>query len=238
MTRKEQELELWNNYRGGNTAAKKELIGSLKPVVRSQVNRFKNSGIPISALELEGYRLTSHAIDTYAPEKAQLNTHVINNLKKLSRFVTTYQNVGHIPEPRALLIGKYTAIKSNLHNDLGREPTVEELSDALNISTVEITRLQTELRKDLSMELPSADEDAGGFYMYVRPDETDPRLQRALEFVYFDADPVNKKILEYTFGIGGTPLKKLNEIAKELNLSDSSLKRRKKKLAQEIKELL
>jgi len=88
------------------------------------------------------------------------------------------------------------------------------------------------------MELPSADEDAGGFYMYVRPDETDPRLQQALEFVYFDADPVDKKILEYTFGVGGTPIKKFNEIAKELELSDSSLKRRKRKLAKEIKELL
>ena len=238
MTKKEQELETWNRYRTGDTAAKKELMGSLKPVVRSQVGRFRNSGIPISALELEGYRLTSHAIDTYDPDKAQLNTHVINNLKKLSRFVTTYQNVGHIPEPRALLIGKYNAIRSNLQNDLGREPTVEELSDAMNISTTEIDRLQTELRKDLSMELPSADEDAGGFYMYVRPDETDPRLQQALEFVYFDADPIDKKILEYTFGIGGSPLKKFNEIAKELNLSDGALKRRKKKLAREIKELL
>jgi len=237
MTRKEQELELWSNYKSGNKEAKRELIGSLKPVVRGQVNRFKNSGIPISAIELEGYRLTSHAIDTYAPEKSQLNTHVTNNLKKLSRFVTTYQNIGHIPEPRALLIGKYNNIRSNLQDDLGREPTIEELADALSVSPVEITRLQTELRKDLSMEMPSAEEDAGGFYMYVRTDETDPRLKQALEFVYFDADPIDKKILEYTFGIGGTPLKKLNEIEKELNLSDSSLKRRKKKLALELKEL-
>lgn len=235
---KEQELELWNKYRSGDLTAKKDLMTSLRPIVKNQVNRFRNSGIPPIAMELESYKLVSHAIDTYDPSKAQLNTHVINNLKKLSRFVTTYQNIGHIPEPRALLIGKYNNIYDNLQNDLGRDPTVEELADAMNLPVIEIERLQLELRKDLSMELPSAEEDGGGFYMYVRPDDLDPRKKQALEFVYFDADPVDKKILEYTFGLGGTLKKKSNEIVKELRLSDAELKRRKINLAKNIKELL
>lgn len=238
QTKQKQELELWNRYKMGNEDAKRELLYSLKPVINSQVSKFRTSGLPVPAIELEGFRLTAKALDTYDPQKAQLNTHVINNLKKLSRFVTSYQNIGHIPEPRALMIGKYNATYQNLKDDLNREPTILELADNMHVPPIEIERLQTELRKDLSLELPTDDEDEIGFYMYTRPEDVDPKKKQALDFVYFDVDNVDKKILEYTFGLSGTPKLKFNEIALRLKISDSTLKKRKKRLATQIKELL
>jgi len=232
-----QELELWTRYKAGDEEAKKELIYSLKPLINSQVNRYKGSGLPLISIELEGIDIASNALDTYEPSKSQLNTHVVNNLKKLSRFVTGYQNIGHIPESRVFLIGKYNAIFENLSNDLGREPTIFELADAMSISPVEIERLQTELRKDLSMEL-AGDDEQKGFYMFARPEEEDPRAKQAREFVYFDADAIDKKILEYTYGIGGVPRLKFNEIIRRLKISDSNLKKRKKDLANRINELI
>lgn len=238
MTIKNTELELWNKYKSGDISAKKQLLSSITPIIRSQANKFKGAPIPMTAIELEGFRLASHAIDTYEPEKAQLNTHVINNLKKLSRYVTNYQNVGHIPEPRALMIGKYQALHSNLTEDLGREPNVYELADAMQVAVPEIERLQLELRKDLSMELPAADPELGGFYSYVRPDEPDPRKKQIYEFVHFDSDPINKKIMEYLFGLFGTPIKTKPEIAKLLKLSEEEVTSRSKDIAKELNSYL
>ena len=232
-----KELELWNRYKSGDNEAKKELIFSLKPLINSQVNKYRGSGLPPISIELEGIDIASNAIDTYDPSRSQLNTHVVNNLKKLSRFVTNYQNIGHIPESRVFLIGKYNAIFENLTADLGREPTVFEIADAMSIPPVEVERLQTELRKDLILEIPGED-DNKGFFMYARPEEEDPRFRQAREFVYFDADSIDKKILEYTFGLGGAPKLKFNEIVKKLKISDSNLKKRKKELAKKINELI
>lgn len=234
---KERELDLYNRWRRGDTAAKKELLGSLEPLIRQQVNKFYKSGIPEFAIRAEGFKLASGAIDTYDPNKAQLNTHVTNYLKKLSRFVTNYQNVGHIPEPRALLIGKYNTIYSNLESDKGREPTVAELSDAMQLPPAEIDRLQTELRADLSLTLDE-DEDEVGFYAFTREEESDPRVRQAIETVYFEADPIDKKIMEYHFGLYGTPKLKSKDIARKLNLRDAELKLRKNKLGEEINELI
>lgn len=236
---KQRELDLWTRYKtGGDMDAKRELIASLKPIVNSQVSKFKTSGLPVSAIRLEGINLTSQAIDTYDPSRAQLNTHVINNLKKLSRFVTNYQNVGHIPEPRALLIGKYNACFENLKEELGREPTVIELSDAMHLPLVEIERLQLELRKDLSIEYSSGESDeAEGFYVFTR-DADESKKENAIQFVYFEADPIDKKILEYTFGLNGTQKLSFGAITKKLKINDAELKRRKKDLATQITEML
>ena len=213
-TLKQKELELFNQYRSGDNEARTKLLTSLKPLIRGQANKFTNSGLPPMAIELEAHRLASDSLNTYDPSKAQLNTHVTNWLKKLSRFVTNYQNVGHIPEPRALIIGKYNAIFDNLEADKGREPTITELADAMNLPPVEIERLQTELRKDLSISLPEDKEDIGGFYFHAKPGSFN-KSKEALEFTYFDADPIDKKILEYTFGIGGQGILRNKDIQKE-----------------------
>jgi DNA-directed RNA polymerase sigma subunit (sigma70/sigma32) len=211
----------------------------LTPLIRNYANKYKNSGLPYESLELEGKRLAGQAIDTYDPQRGtQLNTHVATYLQKLNRFTNDYQNVGHIPEPRAAIIGKYNVIFDNLKAEKGREPSIEELSDVMQVSQAEIVRLQSELRADLHMELPSSDEDGKGFSYYVMPNESNPQLREALEFVYFDAEPVDKKIMEYTFGLAGAQQLTGQEIKNKLNLTETDFRRRKDKLSNEIRQLM
>lgn len=108
----------------------------------------------------------------------------------------------------------------------------------MQVSESEIERLQNELRSDLHMELPSAEEDPGGFYIYVRPQTSDPKLQEAFDFVYHDSDNTDKKILEYTFGYGGSPQITSQEIKRKLKLTETQLRRRKENLARQMKELM
>lgn len=234
---KERERRLFQEYSAGSTTAKADLMQSLAPVIYGQVNKFKGSGLPDIALELEAKDLAYKAIDTYDPTKAQLNTHVTNSLKKLSRFVMNYQNIGHIPEPRILMIGKYNTIFDNLEAELGREPTVIELSDNLQVSIAEVERLQSELRKDLSMTLQDDDDD-GGFYFYAETPGEDPAARQAIEFVYYDADPIDKKIMEYRFGLSGVRRLSSKDIALNLKMSPSALKKRELKIAKEIRGLI
>mgnify|MGYP000874197948 CR=1 FL=1 len=236
--KQDNEMLLWQQYKNGDSSVKKTLIRSLEPVIKSQVNRFRNSGLPIPALELEGKRLAGIAIDSYDPTQSQLNTHVINNLKKLSRFSTTYQNIGHIPEPRALLIGKYNTIYANLEDDLGREPTLYELADRMHIPPAEVNRLQLEMRNDLQMELPS-DEDEGGFYMYVAPEMEDRKKRMALDAVYDDADNINRKILEYRIpGLGNDKKLSDGDIKLALGLTETDYRKRRDYLADQLKILI
>lgn len=239
MGKKEDEFGLWKQYKEeGDREAKKELIHSLTPLIRSQANKYKNSGLPYKALELEGRKLASKAIDDYDPDQgAQLNTYVTTHLRKLSRFTNQYQNVGSIPEPRALMIGKYKTVFANLEEQKGREPSISELSDAMHVPPVEIERLQSEQRNDLHMEFPSDDDEAGGFFSYVAPEGEDPILRQALDFAYHDSSNLDKKIIEYWFGYGGVEKLNAKQIKEKLKLSETDLRKRKERIAGRIREL-
>jgi RNA polymerase primary sigma factor len=236
---KEEELRLWEQYKYQNDReAKKKLIKSLRPLIQKRANQFRNSGIPMTSIELEGMKLASQALDTYDPTKSALNTHVTNYLKKVSRFVTQHQNVASIPEPRALMLGKYKTIYSNLEDEKGREPTISELADAMNISQAEVERINLEQRAELGIDFESDDDEGGGFFFDVNPEAQTSPTERALGYVYFESDPVDKKILEYSLGIGGVPKLNLGETKKRLKLSDSEFNKRRRKLARDINELL
>ncbi len=236
---RQHEMELFNRYKAGDELAKRDLLKSMAPVINGQVNKFSSSGLPQTAIKLEGQKLTMQAFETYDPTRSQLNTHVTNYLKKLTRFVGNYQNVGHIPEPRVLIIGKYKTIFDNMKEEQGREPNSFELADAMKVSVAEIERLQLELRSDLSTSIISDDEDdTGTFYKYVSQDGMDPKLKEAVDFVYFDADAKDKKILEGTLGIYGSQIKLAKDLSLSLGMSDAELKRRKEALAKEIKDLM
>jgi DNA-directed RNA polymerase sigma subunit (sigma70/sigma32) len=198
-----------------------------------QVNKFNASPIPRAALETEAKMLALNAFDSYDPSKAQLNTHVTNHLKHLQRYVLNYQNVGKIPESRGLAISKFENVKSNLAEDLGRDPTAVELSDTLQWSLPEVERMSIELRKDLTIMQIEDSFDSGGFYDDTI--EERPGVKNALEFAYFDATPEEKKILEYTFGIKGQLREPISIIAMKLGKTESYVRNKQKKLALIIK---
>ena len=231
MTLREKELELWKQYRAGNKMAGQQLVKSLKPLINQQIGKYVGVTLPRVAIDMEATKLVYQAFDTYDPEKAQLNTHVTNYLKKLQRFVINYQNVGHIPEPRAMKIGIYNSIYDNIESDKGREPTMAELADEMSWPIKEIEKLQIELRRDLSIEHGTGDEDDVGTFFEYTPDLASPeqfKLRQALSFIYYDSDPIDKKIIEYVFGYGGKPKLKDKDISFKLRLSSQKVAQRKK----------
>ena len=234
MDRKEKELLLWQDWKTtGSNRSRNDLLRSIDPLLQKQVNKFQTSPLPRTALETEARMLALKAFETYDPSKAQLNTHVTNHLKHLQRYVIEYQNVGKIPESRALEISKFNNISSHLEDSLGREPSTAELADELGWSTAEVDRMLTELRSDLDIRQVEPDAEGTGFYDYTAFQSKG--IDDALEFVYFDASMEDKLILEYTFGIKGKKRMSVADIAKKLNKTESYVRTRLKKLALRIK---
>ena len=236
MSRKDQELELWQDWsENKNKKSRDKLVTSLAPLLTKEVNKYNGSPLPRTAIETEAKVLALKAFDSYDPSKAQLNTHVTNHLKHLQRYVLTYQNIGKIPEHRGIAIGKYKTIRENLTEDLEREPTEVELADALQWSPAEVERMQAELRNDLNIMSKDDDtgDEMGGFFDYSAYG-TKGSLKESIEFVYFDSSAEDKKIMEYAFGIGGKQILAPKEIAEKLHKPEAHIKMRFKRIAQEI----
>ncbi len=226
---KEEELKLWGDWKLGNKAAQNKLIKSLDPLLQSQINRYQHPSIPRSALEAEARKLALEAFKTYDPSKAQLGTHVVNHQKHLQRYVLNYVNIGKIPENRALAVGKFQKIKQNLMEDLGREPNTIELADSLTWAPREVERMENELRKDLA--ITTGGEEEAFFENIMFSTDTTSEL---LFFVYFEADPEGKLILEYSFGYGGKPKLDVKDIALRIGKPEVYVRRKRTKFAEKV----
>ena len=232
--RRQQEMELWSSYKAGNKKSLSPLLSSFDPLLQQQVNRYSAAPIPREALETEARMLAVKAFDTYDPNKgAQLNTHVTNHLKHLQRYTLKYHNIGAIPDTRGIKISRYQNVFSNLTEELNREPSILELSDALQMPPIEVERLQIELRKDLTIQ--EAGDSEEGFFDYSGGISEDATLKTAIEYVIFDSAPEDQKIIEATFGIG-QPRKSVAEISLMLGKPESYVRKRLKMLAEKIKE--
>jgi len=231
--RKQEEMKMWEAWKTGDNKALPSLLTSMDPLIQQQVSKYSTSGLPRVALETQARKLAYDSFHTYDPSKAGLNTHVVNNMRHMQRFVIEYQNVGKIPEHRGILITKYNNTYRLLENKLGREPSLAELSADLGWSLAETERMQMELRKDLTIVQESGEEDDSSAFFDSKLYETD-KLKDYISFVYHSASMEDKKIIEYSFGIGGRQPLKVKEIAKKLNKSESYIRKRRAIIAEQI----
>lgn len=229
---KEDELSYWKKYKDGDNQALNELVRSFKPLVQSRIKPWiTNSPLPKSAVEAEGNRLLKMGLDTYDENKgAALNTHVWNYLNKIHRYGYTYQNVGSLPEPRAAKVGTYQNTLEQMKDELGREPTLQELRQELGWKISDLKSMQEELRSDLSLN-----DDLGPIFA----SNTDPAVE-ALMATYYDADPTKKLVMEYTFDefTGKPTLSGVNNIAKQVGEKPNQVRKMHKEIYDSINSIL
>src|SRR4051812_22809539 len=116
-----KEMDLWHAWNTGGRKPKllKPLFDSYKPLIQSTANKFTskaaNLELPTSAVHAELRKQFVNAVKSYDPKRgAQLNTWVQTHLRKASRFVKTYQNLGKIPESNIGKIREFDAGKQEL----------------------------------------------------------------------------------------------------------------------------
>ena len=229
---KTEELAYWKRYKRGDKTALNELVRSFKPLVHSRVKPWTtNSPLPKSAVEAEGVRLLKMGFDTYDPDKgAALNTHVWNYLQKIHRYGYTYQNVGSLPEPRAAKVGTYQNTFEQMKDNLGREPSIQELRQELGWKVSDLKAMQEELRSDLSL-----DQDLGPIFA----SNTDPAVE-ALMATYYDADPDKQLVMEYTFDeFSAKPtISGVNNIAGKVGKKPNQVRKMHKEIYKSISSIL
>lgn len=230
-TEKKKELDLWNQWKkSGDQQHFTGLLKSLEPLVQSHVNKFNNAQIPRTAIESQARILAAKALKTYDPSfGTQINTHIGHHMKHLHRYVLEYQNIGKIPEARGLAISRFANLKSNLTEELGREPNIIELAEALKWSTAEVERMQAELRNDI--QVIQGKEEA---FFDTTLNQTDT-ARDLVEFAYYSSGPEERKIIEYWFGFGGSPKLSVNEIAVRMNKTPAQVRAMAKEIALKIK---
>ena len=211
--KKEEDLEL--------------LLGHVDPVVQRGVDKFSGVPIPRIAIEAEAKKQAVISFGTYNPKRgASIKTHTSHRMQKLYRYVAKRQNIGTIPEHRVMKINTFKKAKEFLEELKGREPSMLELSDHLVWSPQEVSRMESELRKDLGHSLSFKD------MAFIDHN----RNMDVINFAYYSLSPQEQIIYDYAVGTHGKPQLKTSEIAKKMGVSPSQISKIKKNIFEKVKE--
>lgn len=202
-----------------------KLIKDHKRLIELEASRYAKF-IPLTFAQVEAYRLAREAAEKYDEKSGiRFSTYLTSYLQKLSRLSTQYGGSVRVPENKQFKINRLNQIETGLSEELGRTPTVAELSDASGMSMAVVNSLLKARKKEVNLSnLAYAPVFYGG--------EDDDWIH----FVYHDLSDKDKLIFEHKTGFGGKPILDNNVIAKNLGVSPSTVSQRVKMINAKLAE--
>jgi DNA-directed RNA polymerase specialized sigma subunit len=228
--RAEKDFQLWQTWKqnGKQPEHLEPLMKQIDPLIRRASNIYAGKvNIPRSAVHAEFQIQAINALDSFNPNRgASLGTHVTWHLKKGRRFITTYQNIGRIPETRIYNITTFQNARDELRDQLGRDPAAHELSDKLKWPVNQVSAMELELRKEVPTSTLQSDMSS------LKPS----RETEILRLIQYELTPEEKIVYEHLLGVNGKPQLKPGEIATRLNMSPSKVSRIKDSIGAKVKK--
>lgn len=212
-TTKQKDLALWQTWKRTRSPQDLEaLVKQVEPVLGREVNRWRNVA-PEFLLRNEAKKLALKAFEDYDPAHGTaLATHVTNHLLKLSRTAYARQSTLSVPEATRLSFNNFARQERHLEEQLGRPPSLEELSDHLRLPPHKVQSLRAEVGKREYMESG----DGPAFVAHL----DDPDL---VALAWHDMTPIQRTIFEHRTGYNDKPVLKGQAIMKNTGLTQGQL---------------
>jgi len=236
---KAEEVRLAQEIRKGKESALNKLVRSNLRFVVSVAKKYQNQGVPLPDLINEGNLGLIRAAHKFDETKGikfisyavwWIRQAILQALAEQSRIV-------RVPLNRAGALHRIGRRSSTLLQELGREPTVEEIAEELEISREEVERTLAISQSHLSLDAPVTPGEDNRLLDYLpdqySPGPEDEAYQHALKDTVEDALSTLKereaKILSLYFGLDDQEPMTLEEIGSLLGITRERVRQIKEK---------
>src|SRR6266513_4683456 len=169
----QEEIELSKKIKKGNTAARERMITANLRLVVTIVRDYANLGLPLLDLIAEGNIGLTKAVERFEPTKgAKLSTYAMWLIKQsIKRALANQSKTIRLPVHLVDKIAKVRRVSLQMSDELGREPTDEELGEEIGIDSEKVARLKSHGIRPASLDAPLADDDSTEFGEMIGDDE-------------------------------------------------------------------
>jgi RNA polymerase primary sigma factor len=174
----EQEIELSGKIKEGDAQAREQMINSNLRLVVTIAHDYANLGLPLLDLISEGNIGLTKAVERFDPSKgAKLSTYAAWWIKQtIKRALANQSKTIRLPVHLVDKITKVRRVSLQMSDELGREPTEDELSEELGIASGKVRQLKSVAIRPASLDAPSADDDSTEFGESIGDDGARTRL--------------------------------------------------------------
>ena|SRR5438105_14526194 len=225
----EQEVELAGKIKKGDGAARERMINANLRLVVTIARDYANFGLPLLDLISEGNIGLTKAVERFDPTKgAKLSTYAMWWIKQaLKRALANQSKTIRLPVHLVDKVAKVRRVSLQMSDELGREPTDEELGEEIGIASEKVARLKSVGIRPASLDAPIAENDSTEFSEVIGDDEAqtpfellrDKNLLGEVEGLLEVLDPREKKIISQRFGLDGGKPKTLEDVGKDFGIT-------------------
>jgi RNA polymerase primary sigma factor len=242
----EEERELARRIKVWDKEARQHMIKANLRLVVKIAQDYANYGLPLLDLISEGNIGLMKAVERYDPNKGgKLSTYAAWWIKQsIKRALANQSKTIRLPVHMVDKISKLRRIAMILSEELGREPTDDELSEELNIDRAKLSRLKTAALRPTSLDAPMSDNDSTEFGEIIA-DETarspseitsDRNMHSQVEDFLKTLKEREKTIICARFGLDGQKPKTLEEVGKKCGVTRERIRQLEKEAIQCMRE--
>jgi RNA polymerase primary sigma factor len=220
--------ELQDLVRQGNAAREALTDANLRLVV-SVARRYSNRGVPLIDLIQEGNLGLLRAVEKFDWRRGfKFSTYATWWIRQaVSRAIADDGRTIRIPVHLYDVVNRMARISAQLHQELGREPTDEELGAALQISVERIRELSRVLPQPISLDLFVGDDQDTRLSDVVADDNATSLEWAAEQRLLADQirdtlltlTPRERRVIERRFGLGDDADETLTAIGREIGVT-------------------
>ena len=226
----DEEISLAKRILDGDEEAKKKLAAANLRLVVSIAKRYVGRGMLFLDLIQEGNMGLIKAVEKFDYTKGfKFSTYATWWIRQaITRAIADQARTIRIPVHMVETINKLTRVQRQLIQELGREPSAEEISEKMDGMTPEKVReIQKISLEPVSLETPIGEEDDSHLGDFIEdegamsPDDyaANELLKDELNEVLLELTDREEKVLRLRFGLDDGRTRTLEEVGKEFNVT-------------------
>jgi RNA polymerase primary sigma factor len=225
----QEEIELAARIKKGDKKAREQMIKANLRLVVKIARDYEGIGLPLLDLISEGNIGLMKAVERFDPAKGgKLSTYGSWWIKQsIKRALANQSKTIRLPVHLVDKISKMRRTAMRLQEELGREPTDEELGEELGITASRVAQMRMAAIRPASLDAPIGDEDSNNFAEVVQDESADTPYEqleektvtRMLQEMVKTLDPREATILRARFGLDGGPQKTLEEVGQKFGVT-------------------